>query len=135
MNVKECPCGSGKIYEKCCGIVHTNINSVNTAEQLMRSRYSAFCMANGEYLHKSHHTKTRPKSKLERNETVNWAKSVTWLKLEIINTTKGSKTDDTGTVEFKAFYMENGSSTFMHEISTFNKTDGHWVYFDGINMQ
>ena len=131
MNSKKCHCGSGKIYNKCCGIAHSNIFDVETAEQLMKSRYSAFCMADGEYLHKSHHSSTRPKSKSERKEIEKWAKSVSWIKLEIINTSVGTKSDDFGTVEFKAYYLENGTTGIIHEKSTFEKENGHWVYFDG----
>jgi SEC-C motif-containing protein len=127
----KCPCGSKKEYSLCCGIAHSNILNVKTAEQLMRSRYSAFCMANGEYLHKSHHSTTRPKSKSERKEIVTWAKSVIWIKLEIIATSAGLENDDFGTVEFKAFYIENGTPGVIHEKSNFEKENEHWVYVDG----
>lgn len=133
MNNQLCPCGSKKEYNSCCGIAHKNISDVLTAEQLMRSRYTAFCMANEDYLHKSHHPNTRPKSKAERKENIKWAKTVVWLKLEIINTTKGTETDNVGTVEFKAFYIENGIPKSIHEISTFDKSKGYWVYVDGIH--
>ena len=64
-------------------------------------RYSAFVFANIDYLQKSHHSSTRP-SKKEKREIESWAKSVNWLKLEVLNSTKT-------TVEFKAYFMENGS--------------------------
>jgi len=126
----KCYCGSGKEYNLCCGIAHNNIKNVKTAEQLMRSRYSAFCMANSDYLHISHHSTTRPR-KSERKDIVTWAKSVIWVKLEIIAKSAGSEKDDYGTVEFKAFYIENGSPNVIHEKSTFEKENGHWVYVDG----
>ena len=132
-NNTTCPCGSKKEYNSCCAIAHNNIQDVKTSEQLMRSRYSAFCMANGDYLHKSHHSTTRPKSKSERKEIVKWAKSVIWVKLEIIKTTNGLEDDTFGTVEFKAFYLENGTPGIIHENSSFEKENGHWVYLDGIN--
>ena len=97
----------------------------------MRSRYSAFCLADGDYLNKSHHSTTRPNSKSERNEIVSWAKSVVWIKLEIISTTRGLENDNFGTVEFKAYYLENGVSGIIHEKSTFEKENGHWVYVTG----
>ena len=97
----------------------------------MRSRYSAFCLADGKYLHKSHHPSTRPKLKSERKEVIKWAKSVTWVNLEIINTTKGTEIDFFGTVEFKANYIENGVLSFIHEKSNFEKEVGYWIYVDG----
>ncbi|WP_262914002.1 YchJ family metal-binding protein [Polaribacter sargassicola] len=56
----KCPCNPSKSYDDCCKKAHLNIHSVTTPEVLMRSRYSAFVMANIDYLQKSHHSKTRP---------------------------------------------------------------------------
>ncbi len=134
MKKSICPCGSGKDYALCCEIAHSNICNIDTAEQLMRSRYSAFFLADGDYLHKSHHSNTRPKRKSERNEIVKWTKSVVWIKLEIVNTSDGLKYDNTGSVEFKAYYMENGKPGIIHENSSFQKENGHWVYVDGSHM-
>ena len=131
MKTEQCPCGSSKNYNDCCGIAHNNITHVETAEQLMRSRYTAFTLANDNYLHLSHHSETRPKSKADRNETVKWAKSITWLKLEVLKTSEGLSSDNFGIVEFKAYYLENGITQIIHEISTFEKENGHWVYVDG----
>ncbi|WP_044205561.1 YchJ family protein [Flammeovirga sp. OC4] len=129
---KNCPCGSGKQYKDCCKIAHDDINNVMTAEQLMRSRYSAYVLADGEYLHKSHHSKTRPKSRGERRETVKWTKSVEWKGLEIINKQQGLEGEDFGVVEFKAYFVESGRPSVIHEKSTFEKENGHWVYKDAL---
>ena len=51
-----------------------------------------------------------------------------WLKLEVLNTVKGSKTDSIGTVEFKAYFMENGKIDVIHENSSFCKENKHWIY-------
>jgi len=116
----KCPCNSSKSYIDCCKKAHQNIHTVNTAEELMRSRYTAFVLADIEYLQKSHHTATRP-SKREKKEILNWTKSVEWVRLEIINTTKN-------TVEFKAYFMECGKLEVIHENSFFCKENTHWVY-------
>lgn len=128
MDKVNCPCGTNKPYLDCCKIVHLNINLAKTSEQLMRSRYSAFVFANGKYLNKSHYSKTRSNSKRVQNELVSWTKSVQWVKLEILNQTKGLKFDIEGTVEFKAYYFEKSKLTFIHENSSFIKENGHWVY-------
>jgi SEC-C motif-containing protein len=116
----QCPCNPNKKYSDCCQKAHQNINAVTSAEELMRSRYSAFVLANIEYLQKSHHSTTRP-SKREKKEIEKWTKSVNWLKLEVLNTTRD-------TVEFKAFFMENGAINVIHENSKFCKENNHWVY-------
>ena len=116
----KCPCNPAKNYSDCCKKAHQNILSVATVEDLMRSRYSAFVLANVEYLQKSNHSSTRP-SKKEKRELEKWTKSVNWLKLEVLNSTEN-------TVEFKAFFMENGAVNVIHENSKFCKENEHWVY-------
>jgi len=59
----QCPCNPNKKYSDCCKKAHQNINSVTSAEVLMRSRYSAFVLANIEYLQKSHHSLPDPLNK------------------------------------------------------------------------
>lgn len=123
----QCPCNIEKKYSDCCQKAHQNIGSVSSAEALMRSRYSAFVLANIEYLQKSHYSKTRP-SKKEKRNIEKWTKSVKWLKLEVLNTAKGATNENVGTVEFKAFFMENGTVNVIHENSKFTLENYHWVY-------
>ena len=126
MNADTCFCGFPADYSNCCGKVHANINMATTAEQLMRSRYSAFVLANGDYLMQSHHSSTRPLK--DKKAITGWAKSVTWVKLEIIDKTKGGAQDEEGTVTFDAYYYENGKLEIIHEKSVFKKEDTHWTY-------
>ncbi|MEE9407752.1 MAG: YchJ family metal-binding protein [Polaribacter sp.] len=116
----NCPCNPSNLYDDCCKKAHQNIHSVTTAEILMRSRYSAFVLANIDYLQKSHHSATRP-SKYEKKEILSWTKSVEWVKLNVLNSTKN-------TIEFKAYFKENGSLNVIHENSFFVKENNHWVY-------
>ena len=129
--MSNCYCGRPKTYALCCGQVHEDITNAITAEDLMRSRYSAFVLAKGDYLIKSHHTSTRPSSK-EKKSIVKWAKSVDWVKLDVLQTTKGTSEDTEGTVEFKAFFYEDGSLQMIHEHSRFTKEQGYWVYLDAM---
>ena len=123
---KECFCGSTQTYLQCCKKLHNNILKAETAEQLMRSRYSAFVEANGDYLMQSHHSSTRPIK--DKKAIIDWAKSVSWIKLEVLETSKGQVNDTEGTVSFKAFYYENGKVNSIDEKSTFIKENNHWVY-------
>lgn len=121
----NCPCGRLKAYKDCCSLLHQNLSNAKTAEDLMRSRYTAFTKANGAYLLSSHHSTTRPENS---DEIVSWAKSVKWLKLEIIKTTEGGTDDAVGTVEFKAYFKDNGRVIFLHEDSKFIREYGNWLY-------
>lgn len=127
MPSNTCPCGRKELYSKCCGAVHKGQTLAGTAEDLMRSRYSAFTLANGDYLMQSHHSETRPVS--EKKEIEKWAKSVSWLKLEVLATENGKQNDTIGSVEFKAYFMEKGSVNMIHENSFFKKENEKWVYW------
>ena len=122
----NCHCGNLKTYAQCCEKVHKNIAEALTAEQLMRSRYSAFVLANGDYLMQSHHSSTRPIK--EKKDIVKWAKSVQWIKLEVLETSKGNESDSEGTVTFNAYFYEHGKVSVIHEKSAFKKENNHWTY-------
>jgi SEC-C motif-containing protein len=126
MKLKSCACGRENTYKNCCGAIHLGKKKALTSEDLMRSRYTAFTMSDGEYLMKSHHSKTRPIK--EKKEIVNWSKSVIWVRLEVLNTVNGYENDAEGNVEFKAFFLENGEMQVIHENSFFIKENENWVY-------
>lgn len=121
-----CFCGSNLDYTQCCEPFHHGTQNAPTAQILMRSRYSAYVLQNADYLLSTWYKSTRPKS-LDFSQ-----ENVTWQKLEILHTKKGSEKDDKGRVEFKAFYEQNGQTLLMHEISRFKKFGGKWFYVDGI---
>jgi len=122
----NCYCGTNKTYQECCEVFHRNNGKTDTAEQLMRSRYSAFVLANGDYLMATHHKSTRPTK--DKKAIVKWAKSVQWIKLEVSDTSKGSKDDIEGTVTFNAYFFENGNVDVIHEKSAFVKENEQWFY-------
>lgn len=122
----NCYCGNSKTYKLCCEVFHLNNGKTKTAQQLMRSRYSAFVLANGDYLMQTHHSSTRPIS--EKKEIVKWAKSVQWIKLEVLETTKGLKNDTEGTVTFNAYFYEHRNTDVIHENSNFIKQNDKWYY-------
>ena len=122
----NCYCGTTKTYQDCCEVFHRNNGKTETAEQLMRSRYSAFVLADGDYLMATHHSSTRPIK--EKKAIVKWAKSVQWIKLEVLDTSKGSINDVEGTVTFNAYFFENGKVDVIHEKSAFVKEGNLWYY-------
>ncbi|WP_034060123.1 YchJ family protein [Lacinutrix jangbogonensis] len=122
----NCYCGNNKTYKDCCEVFHLNNGKTETAQQLMRSRYCAFVLAKGDYLMQTHHSTTRPIT--EKKAIVKWAKSVEWIKLEVLETTKGLEKDKEGTVTFNAYFYENGNVAIIHEKSAFIKEEGKWYY-------
>ncbi len=126
---KKCPCGSGCNFSDCCGAIIEGARAANTAEQLMRSRYTAFTIADADYLMKSHHPATR--NIKEKNEIKRWARSVKWIGLKVLYTSAGTENDNTGIVRFRALFLENGKVEEIYEESRFEKIDGEWLYLDG----
>ena len=52
----------------------------------------------------------------------------------ILNTQDGEVTDDTGYVEFRAMYMEDGQMQQIHEKSLFKRENQKWVYVSGVHF-
>lgn len=123
-----CPCGSKKQYQYCCQKYLLGKATVETAEKLMRSRYTAFCQGNIDYLIATLHPERRTQSdRAELTKTIN---NTEWLGLTIIDTNKGKKNDSIGYVEFEAIYRINEPKQ-LHERSKFIKSDGKWFYVEG----
>jgi len=121
-----CPCGSGQQYIACCGPLLQGTVQAQTAEQLMRSRYTAYVRGDERYLLSSWHASTRP-DRLALAES----ESVQWLGLRILRTEAGSLQDQDGWVEFVARYKPAGRAGRLHEISRFRKEGGRWYYLEG----
>ena len=125
----NCPCGSGQDYEVCCGPFHAKRRDPATAEELMRSRYAAYVLRKIDYLIATHDPDRR--SEFNPLSAGQWAAQADWKRLDIRSTRKGQVTDDTGMVEFIAWYLSDGELTCHHEVSNFRRVDGRWVYSDG----
>ncbi len=122
---QPCPCGSTILFPTCCGVVIQDHGKAVTAEQLMRSRYSAFVIKDSKHILASWYITNRPKS-LNFDDH-----PVVWLELEIHNTVDGEENDTTGQVEFTSKYLENGLFCSLREISDFVKENGLWYYKSG----
>ncbi|MGD7001352.1 YchJ family protein [Corynebacterium halotolerans] len=120
---KRCPCGTGLTYGECCGRYHAGVTAP-TAETLMRSRFTAFAVGDSAYLLRTWAAEDRPET-LELTDT-----GVRFYRLDILDVVGGGPLDETGVVEFEAFYKgaEKGS---QHERSSFRRVNGEWVYAAG----
>ena len=124
-----CPCGSQKSAIECCQKIIGGLESANTAEQLMRARYSAHTEANIDFIVRPHHPVTR--SEIDQETTQRWAAESDWLGLEIRNVDGGQADDESGSVEFVARYRDAQGRRHEHfEIALFEKLDGEWYFRD-----
>lgn len=117
-------CLSGEPYGQCCGRFHSGSAEAATAEQLMRSRYSAFALMDADYLRRTWHPETEPAS-------LGLDPAMEWRRLDIISTSRGGPLDTEGTVEFKAHFRHGGERGVLHESSRFVREHRRWLYLDG----
>lgn len=126
-----CPCLTGEPYDSCCSPLHRQKEFAKTAEQLMRSRYSAFVLGITDYLINTlHHSKRKPDDHQQLQSTI---KSTHWQGLSIISKSAGDEKDNIGEVEFVAFFQEQTIQQ-LHENSRFIKEDERWYYLDGDHL-
>ncbi|MGN9840444.1 YchJ family protein [Nonomuraea sp. H19] len=118
---RSCLCGLPASYQDCCGRLHRGEAAAATAEQLMRSRFSAFGMGDAAYLLRTWHPASRP-ARLDLD------KRLRWTRLEVLETTGGSVVHTEGTVRFRAHYLDRGRPGEMEEHSRFVRVEGRWVY-------
>jgi len=124
-----CPCGSEQPYEFCCGAIIAGNKPASTAEELMRSRYTAYSLTNIDYIISS--MRENAAKYFDPISAKKWAQSVKWVDLKILKTKQGQSDDNIGWVEFKARYKENGKMQLIQELSEFRKIDSKWYYMDG----
>jgi SEC-C motif-containing protein len=118
-----CPCGSGRLYDGCCGLLHRGQESARTARELMRSRYSAYVVGDADYVLRTWHPRTRP-------DGLDLGRAPKWQGLTLISSSDGREGDGSGEVEFRADFR--GGS--LHERSRFVRRAGRWVYVDGDDL-
>ena len=93
----------------------------------MRSRYSAFALADAPHLLATWHPSTRPAS-LELDPEQRWSG------LRVLSaSTSGSVFAPEGTVEFVASYHSPEGPAQVHEVSRFVQDAGRWTYLGPVS--
>jgi SEC-C motif domain protein len=110
-------------FMQCCGGYITDLATpAPDAESLMRSRYTAFVLADEAYLLATWHASTRPAA-------VAPEPGAKWLGLEVRD--RRDVAGNRAEVEFVARYRVAGRAVRLHERSRFVKEAGRWYYVDG----
>lgn len=127
--MSQCPCGSGKEYDACCGPIIRGEHAAESAEALMRSRYTAYAKGEIEHLTESLH----PGSRHDHDAAAarRWAAESQWMGLEVRSVVGGGAGDEKGEVEFVAQYRDKGALRKHHETGLFTKEEGRWYYLSG----
>lgn len=127
-----CPCGSNKNYHQCCGLYINEQAIPETPEALMRSRYTAYSLANIDYIKKT--MQGKPLTHFNEIKAKHFASNALWLGLNVIHSSQNSlnaQEEFTGFVEFIATYLEKDVLKTIHEKSQFRQIDDRWFYIDG----
>lgn len=121
---QPCPCGrtnvKGKLqpFSACCAPLLAGDAVADTAQQLMRSRYTAYALGDMAYVARTWHDSTRPADLTPEPLTQ-------WLGLEV----RGHHTvGDTAWVSFVARYRVAGRGQRITERSSFVREGGQWWY-------
>jgi len=127
---ETCHCGSGQSLERCCGPFLAGTSAPETAQALMRSRYSAYVRQNIPYLKETLWPKYQ--NGFDEVATANWACENHWTGLSILQVEKGEKADREGTVLFEARFLSGGKLHTHRELSRFRKKAGRWYYVEAV---
>ena len=124
--MEDCPCGTGFPYTDCCGPLIRGASPADTAEDLMRSRFTAFAKGLWDYLEQTKYPDGQELSAWHKTKFMH--DDISWTKLDIIDVKKGGVSDEDGEVSFVAHYVENGEKKTLQEVSRFIKEEGKWFY-------
>ncbi|MDI9819698.1 MULTISPECIES: YchJ family protein [unclassified Legionella] len=126
----NCPCDSQKSYLSCCEPFITGKQTPETPEALMRSRYTAYAMANIDYIKET--MRHGALIGFQETEAKRWAKRVHWIKLHVLKS--DIKNSTTGYVEFEASFVDGSRLKSLHEKSRFMREEGQWYYVGGTHL-
>jgi len=126
---RPCPCSSKLTYERCCEPFLTGRAFPETAEKLMRSRFTAYALCRADYLAAT--TAAAEREKLDVKELANYCRAVKCVSLKVLSTEAGAAGDEAGVVVFHAKLLVDGKRMLHWEKSRFVREEGHWAYLDG----
>ena len=144
----NCYCGQPKRYQDCCQPCHTGLGPALTAEQLMRSRFSAYVLQLVPYIADTYYPAVQSTEAIA--EIAAFAGSARFLALQVLasgdtpvvepdqfpvlpsafGVSEASKT--LSYVHFKVWFLVADKLHLLEEHSRFVRIDGQWRYVDGV---
>ena len=119
---QPCPCGTGRTFALCCDPILTQQRPAATAEELMRSRFSAHVAHDFPHLHRTHLESSREPYVADPQ-----AGGTNWTRLAIHAHEVGPQPDK-AFVDFTAYYRDGDKELALHEKAEFQKIEGTWFY-------
>lgn len=121
-----CYCQSGQDVSLCCQPLLTGARVAQTCEQLMRSRYSAYCSLDIDYIFRTYHPSKQPENSLAAIKQ--FADSCHFISLQV---NSSEQTNSEGFVDFTVHYLQGNVLQQFNERSRF-VYEQRWYYLDGI---
>ncbi len=129
-----CPCDTGKPYAQCCGPLHAGERTAGDAVELMRSRYSGFCLGLAEYLWRTLHTQHEAKAQGPEAYAATMKQHSAGLRYRLLRILDQRPPDAQGVAQV-LFFSEIAQLKRDHsivELSSFVQEDGELRYITGI---
>ena len=130
-NKQTCPCGSGSLFADCCEQIINGTRVSETAEELMRARYSAFVTGAIDFIVNSTHSRTQ--KEIDIDFIREWSQTSEWRGLQILETKQVN--EDKAFVSFEAQYTQNGKEHSHREKSLFEREEGAWRFVTGDELK
>ena len=128
---ETCPCGSGAPFATCCEPIIKGTRESETAEELMRARYSAFVTHAIDFIVASTHSRTR--NEIDLSFIREWSETSTWRGLEIFETKQVN--ENKAFVSFEAQFTQGGEDQRHREKSLFEREHGQWRFVTGDELK
>ncbi len=125
-DVIVCPCNANTAFQDCCGRYHAGAQP-DSAEQLMRARYSAYVQHNIEFIRDS--SLPAQQAQLDMAAIAEWSQNSQWLGLEVLAERINSDQRH-ATVEFVAHWRDGEGLHQHQETSLFIKPAEQWYFYD-----
>jgi len=131
-NNELCPCGSGAAFAECCEPIIKGTRESETAEELMRARYSAFVTHAIDFVVASTHSRTR--KEIDLDFIREWSETSTWQALQILETKQVNA--NKAFVSFEArFANQAGEDQIHREKSLFERENEEWKFVTGDELK
>ncbi len=130
-NNQTCPCGSGNPFADCCEPIIKGTRESQTAEELMRARYSAFVVGAIDFIVSSTHSRTR--NEIDLAFVREWSETSTWRGLEIIEIKPVN--DNRTFISFEAHFTQKEEDRTHREKSLFEQEKGQWRFVTGDELK
>ena len=128
---ETCPCGSGASFGDCCEPIIKGTRESETAEELMRARYSAFVTPAIDFIVASTHSRTR--KDIDLTFIREWSETSTWHGLEILETKEVN--ENKAFVSFEARFAQQGEDHRHREKSLFERENEQWRFVTGDELK